>query len=314
MFTINGNPLLVSELEVLEELRRQIILNGLNLFNEFKVTGHNIMTNCPFHKGGQERKPSFGISTRDMTCHCFTCGWVGNLELMISNVFGYDDDGAFGRKWLLKNFVSVSIEHRKPLGIDFARGEKHKPSRVKTFTEEELDSYRYTHPYMYERGLTDEIIEKFDIGYDNSTECLTFPVYHIDRSPAFIARRSVRLKYFNYPTGVSKPVYAGERFVSGMYKQAVISEGILDALTCWVYGIPGMALIGTGTEEQYEILRRLPVRKYIIATDPDPAGQLAAEKLRNKLSPYKLITQFDIPPNTDLNKLGPKILELNEIY
>lgn len=29
--------------------------------------------------------------------------------------------------------------------------------------EQELDKYRYIHPYMYERELTDKIIERFDI-------------------------------------------------------------------------------------------------------------------------------------------------------
>ena len=33
-------------------------------------------------------------------------------------------------------------------------------------TEEELKSYRFTIPYMYERKMTDALIEKFDVGYD----------------------------------------------------------------------------------------------------------------------------------------------------
>lgn len=317
MFTVNGNPILENELTVLEELRRQCALNGENLFRVFKPSGKDdIMTNCPFHKGGQERKPSFGISTADMRCHCFTCGWAGTLDQMISEVFSHTDDGGeFGRRWLAKNFLTVSVEARKPLKLDISRGNRAfavPPSPG--FTEEELDKYRYYHPYMYERGLTDEIIEAFDIGFDADTECITFPVYHIDSSPAFVARRSVKSKFFNYPEGVEKPVYGAERFVSGQYSEAIICESFFNALTCWKHGRPAVALIGTGTEYQYQILRNLPVRKYILALDPDDAGRRAMQKLKTALGRSKVITYLDVPDGMDINDCDEFFDTLNEYF
>ena len=161
MFSVNGNPIVEDELAVLEELRRQCSLNGDNLFRVFKPSGKDdIMTNCPLHKGGQERKPSFGISKADMRCHCFTCGWAGTLDQMISEVFGhYEDNGEFGRRWLSKNFLTVAVESRKPLNLNLSRNST--PITIPPspgFTEQELDGYRYYHPYMYNRGLTNEII------------------------------------------------------------------------------------------------------------------------------------------------------------
>ena len=219
MFYVNSNPIIANELDVLEELRRQCILNGHNLFNVFKNTGkEDIMTTCPFHKYGQERKPSFGISKTSMQCHCFTCGWAGTLDSMISEVFGHAEDGGdFGRRWLSKNFLTVEVETRKPLTLNLSRESVQVSSFCPGFSEQELSSYRYYHHYMYKRGLTDEIIEDFDIGFDNATECITFPVYYADKTPAFVARRSVKTKFFNYPEGVEKPVYCAERFVGGKY-------------------------------------------------------------------------------------------------
>ena len=88
------------------------------------------------------------------------------------------------------------------------------------FSEEELDSYRYFHPYMYKRKLTDEIIELFDVGYDKDfvlkskttgnemhLQCITFPVRDITGKTLFIARRCVNNKIFHYPEGVTKPLY-----------------------------------------------------------------------------------------------------------
>lgn len=314
MFSVNGVMLITPEIEILQELRRQLLLNDRDLLREFKTSGHNIMTTCPFHKDGQERKPSFGVSTRDGACHCFTCGWAGSLEMMVSNVFGYNDDGAFGRQWLSKNFLTVSIENRKPIEIRLSRGAAKQIKPVTVVTEEELDSYRYIHPYMYQRGLTDELIEEFDIGFDGNTQCITFPVLDINKNPLFIARRSVKYKFFNYPEGAEKPVYAAHKFVDGSYSEAIICESILNTLTCWKYGRPSMALIGTGTDSQYEILKKLPVRKYILATDPDKAGRRAAQRFIKALGKSKLITQLVIPEGEDINSLDSRFLDLVEVF
>jgi len=314
VFTVNGNPIIEDEQTVLYELKRQSDLAGLNIMRVFRPTGHNIMTTCPFHHEGLERKPSFGISKTDMKCHCFSCGWAGTLDQMISNIFGYDDEGAYGRQWLAKTFLTVSIETRKALQLNLVRGAKRVAKPVAGFTEVELASYRYYHPYMYKRGLTNEIIEMFDVGYDSGSECITFPVYDVNKAPVFIARRSVKSKFFHYPEGAHKPVYGGERFTSGEFSEAVISESILNCLTGWKFNKPGIALIGTGTEEQYRILRSLPIRKYIIATDPDPAGQRAAEKLRKELCSCKIVTQYLIPEGQDLNSLDSRILELPQYF
>jgi len=331
MFYVNKNPILAGELEVLNELKTQLALNGIQRFAEFKPGPRNIQFNCPIHAEGQERKPSCGISTVNKegvpagTVHCFTCGYTATLEQMISHCFGKDDDGVFGREWLIKNFLTISIENRKDIILNLQRGNNKITNNY--ITEEELDSYRYYHPYMYKRKLTDEVIEKFDIGYDEHFElkdkdgkvkqvlrCLTFPVRDEKGNTLFIARRSVDIKFFHYPEGAIKPVY-------GLYElpddadEVIICESILNALTCYVYGKPAVALNGLGTEYQYKQLKRLPARKFIIALDPDEAGQRAARKLRKALRGSKLVTQYEIPEGKDLNDLDEKEFEnLVEIF
>ena len=167
---------------------------------------------------------------------------------------------------------------------------------------------------MYQRGLTDELIEEFDIGYDARTTSITFPCYYADGTPAFIARRSVKTKYFNYPEDAEKPVYGAERFYRKEYDFAVICESIFNALTCWKWGLPAVALLGTGAREQYDILRNMPVRKFILGLDPDEAGRKGSQKLRDALGRRKIITQFDIPEGYDINDLDEKVLELREFF
>lgn len=312
MFNVNGTPILENEISVIIELKRQLDLQGTHLFHVIKDVGKDIMTTCPFHKNGQERKPSFGIS-KDMICHCFACGWSGMLDDVISLCFGYDDCGFYGSQWLTKNFVTVSIEQRKPIELDMVRN---KPLEVKQYiTEEELDSYRYYHPYMYKRGLTNEIIEKFDIGFDRNTNCITVPVSDLDKNVVFIARRSVQGKFFSYPSGSEKPVYCGDRCMEcSPQTPVIISESVFNTLTCWKFGKPSVALFGTGTKNQYEILKRLPAKKFIFALDPDEAGERGTQKLIYHLRGHKILTRLVIPQGKDLNDLDEKILDLEEVF
>ena len=180
-------------------------------------------------------------------------------------------------------------------------------------TEEELDKYRYIHPYLYSRGLTDEIIERFDIGYDRERKEITFPVRDIEGRCVFVAGRSTQCKFFRLPKGLDKPVYQAYRFNSGKYRTAYITESFLNCLTCWKYDKPSMAMIGTGNQKQYEILNNLPVREYILAFDPDEAGRKATERFRKNVH-GKIIKELVYTDNRDINDLQEEFLNCKIIF
>ena len=320
---VNNHVILDDTQDILIELRKQLELNGVKRFAKFIDSGKNIQTNCPFHKEGQERKPSFGINKNTGECHCFGCGWSGTLSEMISNCFGKDDFGAYGNKWLIRNFLSVAVESRPDIDVDFCRRKKITSETKKYISEQELDSYRYTHPYMYKRKLTDEIIDLFDIGYDKSTECITFPNRDINGNCLFIARRSVKTKFFKYPQDVEKPVYGlyecnicAKTIKNWFPNEIIICESMLDALTCWVYGKYAVALNGTGNENQFKTLRNMPNRKFILATDMDEAGLKARERIRQSLG-NKLVTEYvwDINVAKDINDMNKEYFDsLKEVF
>lgn len=322
MIEINNNYIITDVYDIMIELRKQLDANGIKRFSKIIKSGNNIQTNCPFHHDGQERKPSFGILTKSTNdykagqCHCFACGWSGTLSEMISNCFGYDDFGKFGNKWLVSNFLTVGVENRPDIEFDIGRNASHTKKEIKFISENELDKYRYYHPYMWKRKLSPGIVDLFDVGYDNETECITFPVRDVNGNCLFIARRSVNVKYFNYPQNVDKPVY-GLYELSQLEKypnEVVICESIINALTCWVWGKYAVALNGTGTKFQYKQLREMPNRKFILALDPDNAGNAGREKLKKALY-NKIVTDYIIPEGKDINDLTEKEFKnLQECY
>lgn len=293
---------------IISELKYELEQHGIKRFYKTIETPNNTMVCCPFHKNGQEHKPSFGILESDGTCHCFACGWVGSIQEMISLCFGHNDMGKFGNKWLIKHFVSASVSERPALDLNFDRHKKVLPQQY--VTEDELDAYRYIHPYMYERKLTDEIIGIFDLGYDKNTRSITFPVRDINGNTLFIARRNVQYKRYEYPPGVKKPLYGLYELVQEMIynvnftSEVIICEGMFDALTCWVYGKWAVALNGLGNDLQFEQLNKLPVREYILATDMDEAGLKARERIKKNI-PNKLVREYkwDLNIAKDINDM-----------
>lgn len=292
------------------KLRQELLKKyDKDVFREIKRTTTELMCTCPFHKNGQERKPSFGINLDTGVYHCFTCGESGNFPELVSKCFGHYDDGAFGLKWINNNFSAEQYTQR-PENIFKKRTSYVAPKYV---SEEELDEYRYYHPYMWKRKLTPEIVTKYDIGFDKKTQCITFPVYDIAGNCVFVARRSVNTKFFNYPEAVDKPIY-GLNFVYNN-KILFICESVFNALTLVKWGFPAVAFLGTGSEHQYELLRKYGFRKYVLCLDGDKAGDAGIKRFYDYMHNYAKISYIKMPRDgRDVNDLARKeFLQLPEI-
>ena len=293
--------------DILTELVSQLRANNIPLIAKQRDSGDHIQITCPYHSNGMERKPSAGLRKSDGIFHCFACGEIHTLPEVISHCFGHDEDlvGKWGWQWLIRNFATVEVEERKDVDLDFSRNSvvRNRSVRRNQFvTEEELDKYRYTHPYLYMRGMTDEIIELFDLGWDSDMQAITFPVRDVHGNCLFIARRSVKTKFFNYPDGVEKPLY-------GLYElchiksdnlnpfptEIIVCESMFDALSFWTVDKYAVALNGLGNELQFKQLRELPCREIILATDMDERGLAARERIRKNLNGTKLIAEYFFP-------------------
>lgn len=300
-----------------------------------RIRGDYYSIYCPIHKDGTERKPSCGVLMRDQYkngqkypagwCHCFTCGYAKSMPDLVTDLLKARNMSGTGLEWLKEHIPGfdghdLDIELLIPddlmsnlnnkFAIDYILNMgQPKPTFV---PESELAGYRYTVPYMYKRGLTDELIEKFDVGFDPNhipegykkpVPCITFPVRDIDGNTLFLCRRSIEKKYFNYPRDVQKPVY-------GLYelpkdcKSVVVCESALNAITSTKYGRPAVALLGTGNSYQIWQLKQLGVREFILGFDPDDAGRKATAKLKKALKDVAIVWSFDgIPPEKDINDL-----------
>lgn len=310
--------------QILSSLQRDLHLAGIPLLKHIaypKFEGQDMMVTCPYHKHGQENKPSCGITTKQKrrgekiipagTVHCFVCHETRTIEAFIGDCF--EQDSEFGKKWILDRFSNFDIENRE--------GFFKIPSRVKEvedtqyISEEELSKYRYYHPYMYQRHLTKEQIDYFDIGVDVESVSITFPVKDTKGNVLFVAKRSIKEKKFHIPATVKdKPLcylYESQKLYPND-KTLYICESMFNALTLMRF-VPAVALLGTGTHNQVETLKTLPYRRYVLCLDNDKAGQRATEKLKVELGAYKFLSVMMPKDSTkDLNDLG-YVKSMNEL-
>ena len=141
MITIDNKVLNIDVLTIIEKLREDLALKGINRFNKIKVNNDNIQVTCPIHKNGQEQKPSAGIvlkgseKVEEGTIHCFTCGYTATLPELVSDCFGFNDNGKYGKSWLLQNFASGDLRQRTSLNLGNPKINK----KVKA-----MDSYQIT--------------------------------------------------------------------------------------------------------------------------------------------------------------------------
>ena len=297
MIQVKGISIFADVEDIVQRIR---VASGNKYFDKIVRSGTNIQTQCPFHKGGQERKPSFGIS-EDGKCHCFTCGKSCHISQLVSYVLGVN-----GVNWLLENYVSYDVEKREKLEFEFNRYDSKQENKPVIFNT-------IYHPYFKKRGISEAIAKEFECGYDSKNEAVTFVIRDFNGNAIGVCTRSINSKYFYIPSGMSKPVVYANRFSSGEFSTCVICESIFNALTCWQYGYPAVALLGTGDTEQYEILNKMPVRKFILALDPDSAGDRGREKLRQAIK-GKIITEWIVPKGKDINDLGESVKKLKEIF
>ena len=181
---------------------------GKNYFKDIRTTTDNLIVTCPFHKDGQENKPSASIRTvsnetvSEGLFHCFTCGKSMMLPQVLKELLGdlYNENEVEN----LFNFNAltlVSILTEPKDNIKFII-----PKKL-TYESELLSNYAYYHEYLLQRGINENTATKYNIGFDANNRQITFPIRDIDRYCVGIGRRSIDKKLYRYPEGFIKPLY-----------------------------------------------------------------------------------------------------------
>lgn len=148
-------------------------INIVDLISEYlslKKTGANFKTNCPFHN---EKTASFVVSPERQIWHCFGCQKGGDVFTFLMEKEGMEFKEAL--EFLAKK-TGVVLK-KTPDKQDFKDRLYEVNLKAQEFYHYILTKHKLGKPaleYLGERGISDESIEKFGIGYaPNSWESLT---------------------------------------------------------------------------------------------------------------------------------------------
>ena len=269
---------------------------------DIRRKGRDVSITCPFHKFGQENRPSCYVYNKDDAddfpfgyFKCFTCGEKGPLHKLVAKCLDISYEDA--KEYLIDRYSSVFAERTFNLP-------EIKLNQKKEYLDESiLEQYMYIHPYILKRGISPEVVKKFKVGWNKQNNSITFPVWDEHGGLVGITERYINRKYFYIPEGVEKPVYLLNYIKREGIDNVYVCESQINALTLQSFGYPAIALFGTGTKEQYEILKRSGIRIFRLALDGDLPGAHGMRRFIENMPDDVYIEVVDIPKGKDVNDL-----------
>jgi DNA primase len=144
----------------IENLKAHIdIVDIISNFLELKKYGSNYKACCPFH---QEDTPSFVVSPTKQIFHCFGCGIGGDS---IKFVMEYEKISYPQALEKIANLANISLQYdNKNEQLDYSVINKLNQYYSKLLTQNNTAKQ-----YLYNRGVSDFSIEKFEIGFANTS-------------------------------------------------------------------------------------------------------------------------------------------------
>ena len=146
-------------------------INIVDLINsrvKLKKAGRDYQACCPFH---HEKTPSFTVSDKKQFYHCFGCGAHGNA---ISFLMEYDKLEFLEAVEELAGFLGLEIPYEKrphfndngkQVNFQTKRNLYELMQEIAKFYQQQLPLNIPAQSYLQQRGLSAEIIERFQIGY-----------------------------------------------------------------------------------------------------------------------------------------------------
>lgn len=287
----------------IKELLREVLGPNVELVDHPKWVG----LRCPLapwkHQTGRDSKPSAGVSVKEddtSIYNCYVCG-KGPISYLIKEWDKYTGEN---HSKLLRE-----VEGNEVLGGSLPSWSSARvPRKVQVQwhdAAEYLSLYDSAvgHPYLAERGISDETAELLDLRVDpgdsRGAERILFPVMDVGNKLYGFSGRAVEEgvdpKVRDYHGLEKRNVLLGKHLVSDSDKYIVLCEGLVDYAAGRQAGEPFMATMHAGlTEEQLRIVLNIG-KPVILFYDNDDAGNKATDEAIKKIGQYLPVRYVEYP-------------------
>lgn len=147
-------------LSPVEEIKNKLdIVEVIGQYLKLEKTGANYRALCPFHK---EKTPSFFVSPSRQIWHCFGCNAGGDIFTFVMRIENIEFKETLE---MLAKKAGVRLRHESPQ----ARSHKQRlidiNKQAVVFFENNLWQNKEVIDYLHQRGLKDETIKEFHLGW-----------------------------------------------------------------------------------------------------------------------------------------------------
>jgi DNA primase len=278
-------------------LQEVLDVAGQYLDNVKRSGPENIQATCPFHELGDRVTTTFSMSLTRGVWFCFSCHEKGNLQTFLKKV-------GVGRAIVERKYRYLidELERSRPPPPD--------PIRTRILSRDPLPEallgiFDMCPIGLVNEGFSEEVLQAFDIGYDETHHRMTFPLRDLHGQLVGISGRTIykevqpRYKIYDYeykqwglahretPRAAilwnAHNVYPEIFFVN--HPKVVLVEGFKACMWVVQAGFQNtVALLGSYlTYEHQWILERMGAEVYVFL-DNDPAGWKGREYIGKTLS------------------------------
>lgn len=273
-----------------EEMKNLCIDLGLE---KVTVRGDNIMFCCPYHG---ERNPSCGIHAEKEVGGCFACGAKFNLVSFVSYVKNISITEAYNflEEYFNKDFKQTKTRQRSLYEEVVTKEAEILPERVLALYK----SGEIVHPYLLERGFSEEDFKKFKLGWDSDLKRITIPFFDFQGNLLGFSSRAVlseddigydliygsTQKYYIYNHFKAKDYFYPMNFFQ-LKGSIILVEGLLDAIWMHKFGFTNTLSIISAqiSKEQIKKLKLFNVKQIVLALDNDKAGEDGCKRIYKAL-------------------------------
>ncbi len=302
--------------EIAEIKHRIDIVDLIGHYVLLKKAGANFKGLCPFH---HEKTSSFMVNPDRQSFKCFGCNKGGDIFTFIQEVETIEFGDALK---MLADRAGVTLQPRSQPKPGEAPSEKTRYYSINSLAGQLFHKLLTEHPigkealaYLKKRGITDQTIKKWRIGYaprkkvlhdllikrgyspqeiersgkpDMFYDRIMFPIMDVMGNTVGFTGRILgqgEPKYLNTP---ETPIFRKSRILFGLEKakqaikinaQVIITEGQMDVISASQAGTQNVvATSGTAlTQDHLRILARYSV-DIVFAFDTDNAGETATKR------------------------------------
>lgn len=302
--------------ELKERVSFRELLAHYGLLEDMKEKGDSISGACPIHKG--DNATSFRVTPSKGLYHCFSCDAGGNVIDFVATM----EEIEF-REAAIKLSEIFNIESKRPKGSKKKKpaassaSEPEPPAPAEqpinkplSFSLSQLDT---SYPYLADRGLSEEEIEIFGLGFCNRGIMkgrIAIPIHNAKGELVAYAGR-----FPGEPPSDSEETIPKYKFPEGFHKSLelwnlhrvlelrhhkilTIVEGFFDAIRLHRFGVKVVATMGSSLSERQAELVVETVGSHgrvDVVFDNDEAGRKGSEKVIALLAPLVYVKSVGLP-------------------